>query len=85
MGECQLRDGMGQTRHMHLVVLAYTALMRQLQHDRALDWAHVRLMTIGESCRSIAREILGKTLAWAVEQAQQGMSLPDIQQRLALS
>jgi hypothetical protein len=85
MGECQLRDGMGQTRHMHLVVLAYTALMRQLQHDRALDWAHTRLMTIGESCRSIAREILGKTLAWAVEQAQHGMSLPDIQQRLALS
>jgi len=69
MGECQLRDGMGQTRHMHLVVLAYTALMRHLQPDRALDWAHVRLMTIGESCRSIAREILGKTLAWAVEQA----------------
>jgi hypothetical protein len=85
MGECQLRDGMGQTRHMHLVVLAYTALMRHLQHDRALDWAHVRLMTIGESCRSIAREILGKTLAWAVEQAQHGMSLPDIKQRLALS
>jgi hypothetical protein len=25
MGECQLRDGLGQTRHMHLVVLAYTA------------------------------------------------------------
>jgi hypothetical protein len=85
MGECQLRDGMGQTRHMHLVVLVYTALMRQLKHDRALDWAHVRLMTIGESCRSIAREILGKTLAWAVEQAQHGMSLPDIKQRLALS
>jgi len=85
MGDCQLRDGMGQTRHMHLVILAYTALMRQLQHDRALDWAHTRLMTIGESCRTIAREILGKTLAWAVERAQQGMSLPDIQQRLALS
>lgn len=85
MGACQLRDGMGQTRHMHLVVLAYTALMRQVQHDRALDWAHTRLMTIGESCRTIAREILGKTLTWAVEQAQHGMSLPDIQHRLALS
>jgi hypothetical protein len=85
MGDCQLRDGMGQTRHMHLVILAYTALMRQVQHDRALDWAHTRLMTIGESCRTIAREILGKTLAWAVERAQEGMSLPDIQQRLALS
>src|SRR5215208_7217043 len=39
MGECQLRDGLGQTRHMHLVVLAYTALMRQLRHDRAQEWA----------------------------------------------
>jgi hypothetical protein len=84
MGECQLRDGMGQTRHMHLVVLAYTALMRQLKHDRSLDWAHTRLMTIGESCRTIARETLGKTLTWAIERAQQGMSLSDIKQSLAL-
>ena len=84
MGECQLRDGMGQTRHMHLVVLAYTALMRQLKHDRALDWAHTRLMTIGESCRTIARETLGKTLTWAIERAQEGMSLSDIKLSLAL-
>lgn len=85
MGECQLRDGVGQTRHMYLVMMVYTALVRQLKHDRALEWAHMRLMTIGESCRAIARETLGKTLAWAVEQAQQGMSLPDIQHRLALN
>jgi hypothetical protein len=84
MGECQLRDGMGQTRHMHLVVLVYTALMRQLKHDRALDWAHTRLMTIGESCRAIARETLGKTIAWAIEHAQAGMSLPEIKRQLAL-
>jgi hypothetical protein len=84
MGECQLRDGIGQTRHMHLVVLVYTALMRQLKHDRALDWAHTRLMTIGESCRSVARETLGKTLAWAIEKAQQGMHLPEIKRQLAL-
>jgi len=84
MGECQLRDGKGQTRHMHLVVLVYTALMRQLKHDRALEWAHTRLMTIGESCRCIARETLGKTIAWAIEHAQQGMSLPEIKHQLAL-
>ena len=84
MGECQLRDGMGQTRHMHLVVLVYTALMRQLKHDRALDWAHTRLMTIGESCRTIARETLGKTLAWAIECAHEGMSVSEIKLRLAL-
>jgi hypothetical protein len=59
--------------------------MRQLKHDRALDWAQTRLMTIGESCRAIARETLSKTLAWAIEQAQLGMSLPDIQHRLALA
>ena len=85
MGECQLRDGMGQTRHMHLVVLVYTALMRLPQHDRALEWAHTRLMTIGESCRSIARETLGKTIAWAIEHAQAGMSLPEIKRQLALA
>jgi DDE superfamily endonuclease len=84
MGECQLRDGKGQTRHMHLVVLVYTALMRQMKHDRALEWAHTRLMTIGESCRCIARETLGKTIAWAIEHAQQGMSLPEIKHQLAL-
>ena len=84
MGECQLRDGMGQTRHMQLVVLVYSALMRQLKHDRALEWAQTRLMTIGESCRTIARETLGKTLAWAIARAQQGMSLSDIKRQLAL-
>lgn len=84
MGECQLRNGLGQTRHMQLVVLVYTALMRQLKHDRALDWTHKHLMTIGESCRTVARETLGKTLVWAIEQAQQGRSVSQIKQQLAL-
>lgn len=84
MGECQLRNGVGQTRHMQLVVLVYTALMRQLKHDRARDWAHKHLTTIGESCRTIASETLGKTLVWAIEQAQQGMSLSEIKRQLAL-
>ncbi len=69
---------------MHLVVLVYTALMRQLKHDRALDWAHTRLMTIGKSFRTIARETLGKTLAWAIERSHEGMSLSDIKLHLAL-
>ncbi len=84
MGDCQLRSGEGQTRHMHLVVLAYTALMRQLKHDRAQEWAHVRLTTIGESCRLIARETLAKTLSWVVDRTREGMSLPDIKRQLAL-
>jgi hypothetical protein len=84
MGACQLRNGMGQTRHMHLVVLAYTALIRQLPHDRVRDWAHTRLMTIGEACRSIARETLGQTIAWALDRAHEGMSLPEIKRLLVL-
>jgi hypothetical protein len=84
MGACQLRSGEGQTRHMYLVFLAYSALMRQLQHDRAQEWAHVRLTTIGESCRAMFRETLGKTIAWVVEQVAQGQSLSQIKAHLAL-
>jgi hypothetical protein len=84
MGECQLRSGVGQTRHMHLVVLAYTALMRQLQHDRPQEWAHMRLMTIGEACRQILRETLGKTLEWVVERTHEGLSVSEIKHQLAL-
>jgi hypothetical protein len=84
MGACQLRSGESQTRHMYLVFLAYSALMGQLRHDRAQEWAHVRLTTIGESCRAMFRETLGKTIAWVVEQIQQGQSLPEIKAHLAL-
>lgn len=84
MGECQLRNGDGQTRHMHLVVLAYTALMRQLRHDRAQEWAHMRLTTMGEACRLIFRETLAKTLEWVVERTREGLSFGEIKQQLAL-
>lgn len=84
MGDCQLRSSEGQTRHMYLVFLAYSALMGQLRQDRAQEWAQVRLMTIGESCRAIFRESLGKTIAWVVEQVQLGQSLSAIKAHLAL-
>lgn len=84
MGDCQLRNGEGQTRHMYLVFLAYSALMSQLQHDRANDWAHTRLTTIGETCRAILRETLGKTIAWVVDQVHAGLCIGDIKQKLAL-
>jgi DDE superfamily endonuclease len=35
MGDGQLRDGEGQTRHMHRVMLAYSLLMRQLWQSHA--------------------------------------------------
>lgn len=68
MGDCQLRDGQGQTRHMYLVMLAYSVLMQQLQQDRARDWAYCKLKTIGEACRAVTMEALRTTLEWVVEQ-----------------
>ena len=71
MGDCQLRDGQGQTRHMYLVMLAYSLLVRQLRQDRARDWALSRLKTIGEACRAMSTETLRATLTWVVQQVRE--------------
>jgi hypothetical protein len=68
MGACQLRSGQGQTRHMHLVMFAYTLLVRQLKSSRAKEWARQRLTTVGQACRAVANETLGTTLRWAIAQ-----------------
>jgi hypothetical protein len=68
LGDCQLRDVQGQTRHMDLVMLAYSLLMSELKQGRAKEWAFHRLMTIGEACRAMTREALRTTLSWAIEQ-----------------
>ena len=68
LGDCQLRDYQGQTRHMYLVMLAYSLLMGELKQGHAKEWAFHRLMTIGEACRAMIRESLRTTLAWAIEQ-----------------
>ena len=67
MGDCQLRTREGQTRHMYLVMLAYSLLMRQLRQGHAYEWAYRKLTTIGEACRAILCETLRKTLTWAME------------------
>jgi DDE superfamily endonuclease len=68
MGDCQLRDGQGQTRHMYLVMLAYTLLMRQLRQASAKEWAFRRLTTIGEACRAVLNETLRTTIEWVIRQ-----------------
>jgi hypothetical protein len=68
MGDCQLRDGQGQTRHMYLVMLAYSLLMRALRQGRAKEWALRRLTTIGEACRAVLYETFKTTLEWAMNQ-----------------
>lgn len=67
LGDCQLRDHEGQTRHMYLVLLAYSLLMRQLRQGHAYEWAFERLTTIGQACRAIVRETLRDTLTWALQ------------------
>ena len=67
MGDCQLRDSEGQTRHMYLVMLAYSLLMKQLRQGHAYDWAFQKLTTIGEACRAVLRETLRTTLTWAMD------------------
>ena len=67
MGDCQLRCGQGQTRHMYLVMLAYSLLMGQLRQNRAQEWVSAKLTTIGEACRAMLRESLRSTIAWVVD------------------
>ena len=71
MGDCQLRDGQGQTRHMYLVMLAYSLLVRELRHLRTSDRAFQKLKTIGEACRAMVNESLRATLNWALRDVQQ--------------
>ena len=86
MGDCQLRDGQGQTRHMYLVMLAYSLLMSQLGQGRAKEWALCKLTTIGEACRAMLRETLRTTLAWAIEEvAESGRSYDHVVARLRLA
>ena len=68
LGDCQLRDAQGQTRHIYLVMLAYSLLMSQLRQSCAREWALHRLTTIGEACRAMLRENPRATLAWAIQQ-----------------
>ena len=70
MGECQLRSGRGQTRHMYMVFLAYSILTTQLRQGHARAWALERLTTIGQACRAILHESLSQTLEWVIERAE---------------
>lgn len=85
LGECQLRSGEGQTRHMYLVILAYTLLIAEMRQGRVSEWARSVLTTIGEACRGVMRETLSKTISWAIEKASsEGWSHEKIYTHLGL-
>ena len=86
LGDCQLRDSQGQTRHIDLVMLAYSLLMVQLRQGRATDWALHRLVTIGEACRAMLKETLRTTLTWAIEQVtERGQSVDRVMAQLRMA
>jgi hypothetical protein len=85
MGDCQISNGLGQTRHQYLVFLAHSVLMRQLRQSRASAWALERLTTIGQACRAVLRETLGTTISWVLERfSVNHWSCEMIKQQLAL-
>ena len=70
MGDCQLRKGRGQTRHLYLVFPAYSVLMRQLKRRRMRSWARERLMTIGQGCRAIMNEVMEGMIRWVIDRVR---------------
>jgi len=85
MGECQLRNGCGQTRHMYMVFLAYSVLLRQLRQGRASEWACERLTTIGQACMSVLRQTLSDTISWVIERIENdGWNFQRVKVQLAL-
>jgi hypothetical protein len=51
---------------MHLLMVAYSLLMKQLRQGHAYEWAYQKLATIGEACRAVLRETLRTTVTWAI-------------------
>jgi len=86
LGDCQVRSGEGQTRHVYLVSAAYSLLMRSLQQSRAQDWARRTLTTIGEACRAVKAETLERMIDWVVDKLTvDHWSVADIKAVLAYS
>jgi DDE superfamily endonuclease len=67
LGDCQVRSGEGQTRHVYLVSAAYSLLMGSLHQYRPQDWARRTLTTIGEACRAVKAETLEHMVDWIAE------------------
>ena len=85
MGECQLRSGPGQTRHMYMVFLAYSVLMSQMRQNRASEWALEKLTTIGQACMAVLKQTLSETIEWAISQVEEyGWNYQRIKVQLAL-
>ena len=84
LGDCQVRTGEGQTRHVYLVSVAYSLLMRSLHQTHLYDWARRTLTTIGEACRAVKAETLERIVDWIVGKLTvEHWSIPEMKAVLA--
>jgi hypothetical protein len=84
LGDCQVRTGEGQTRHVYLVSVAYSLLMRSLHQTHLYDWARRTLTTIGEACRAVTAETLERIVDWIVDKLTvEHWSIPEMKAVLA--
>ena len=84
LGDCQVRSGEGQTRHVYLVSVAYSLLMRSLHQTHLYDWARRTLTTIGEACRAVKAETLERIVDWIVDKLTvEHWSIPEMKAVLA--
>jgi hypothetical protein len=84
LGDCQVRTGEGQTRHVYLVSVAYSLLMRSLHQTHLYDWARRTLTTIGEACRAVKAETLERIVDWIVDKLTvEHWSIPEMKAALA--
>src|SRR5689334_2335300 len=60
LGDCQVRSGAGQIRHLSLVRAASSLLMRALQPRRAQERARWTLTTIGAACRAVNADTVAR-------------------------
>ena len=67
LGDCQVRSGKGQTRHVYLVSAAYSLLMHAMHASGPHEWTRRTLTTIGEACRAVKGELLERLVDWIVD------------------
>ena len=84
LGDCQVRTGEGQTRHVYLVSVASSLLMRSLHQTHLYGWARRTLTTIGEACRAVKAETLERIVDWIVDKLTVAhWSIPEMRAVLA--
>ena len=82
MGECQLRTLEAQKRHLLLVIIAYTALLRASQSGRLNEWAKTAVRTIGLACRAVRAELLCKLIDHVISLMNQGADVSSFKKTL---